>query len=239
MLASLPFAFVAGALSILSPCVLPLIPIVLGTSAAQGRWGPAALAGGLVLSFVAIGMFVAIVGFSIGLDGTFFRNLSSILLIAMGILLAVPVLQHRFSLAAGPVGDWAQNKFGSVSGEGTAGQFGLGLVMGAIWSPCVGPTLGAASLLAAQGKDLFQVALTMSAFGLGVAAPLTAIGLMSREFLARWRNRMLTAGSGLKAFLGCLLVVTGIFVLTGADKHLESALVQASPAWLTALTTRF
>ena len=64
--------------------------------------------------------------------------------------------------------------------SGLAGQFAVGLLLGAVWSPCVGPTLGAASLLASQGKDLPQVALTMVVFGIGAAVPLILLGLLSR-----------------------------------------------------------
>ena len=236
MLLNLFFAFAAGSLSILSPCVLPLIPVVLGTAASKGRNGPLFLAAGLVLSFVIIGMFVSLVGFSIGLDGKFFRLISAIMLIAIGLLLAVPFLQRQFAVASGPVGNWAQEKFG---GGEAGGQFGIGLLLGAVWSPCVGPTLGAASLLAAQGQNLAQVAITMISFGLGVAVPLVIIGMMSRELLMRWRGRMLSSGSTVKSVLGVLFVFTGIMIVSGQDKFLEAALVDASPAWLTALTTHF
>ena len=236
MFLNLVFAFAAGSLSILSPCVLPLVPVVLGTAASKGRYGPLLLAAGLVLSFVVIGMFVSLVGFSIGLDGKFFRAVSAVMLIAIGVLLAVPFLQRQFAVASGPVGNWAQEKFGQ--GE-AGGQFGIGLLLGAVWSPCVGPTLGAASLLAAQGQNLAQVAITMISFGLGVAVPLVIIGMMSRELLMRWRGKMLSSGSVVKSALGVLFVFTGIMIITGQDKFLEAALVEASPDWLTALTTRF
>ena len=108
-----------------------------------------------------------------------------------------------------------------------------------VWSPCVGPTLGAASVLAARAENLTWVALTMLAFGIGAALPLLAIGLMSRQTLARWRSRMLAAGQGGKALMGALLVTVGILILTGLDKRIEAILVAASPAWLTELTTRF
>ena len=236
MFLNLVVAFAAGSLSILSPCVLPLVPVVLGTAASKGRYGSFLLAAGLVLSFVVIGMFVSLVGFSIGLDGKFFRAVSAVMLIAIGVLLAVPFLQRQFAVASGPVGNWAQEKFGQ--GE-AGGQFGIGLLLGAVWSPCVGPTLGAASLLAAQGQNLAQVAITMISFGLGVAVPLVIIGMMSRELLMRWRGKMLSSGSVVKSALGVLFVFTGIMIITGQDKFLEAALVEASPDWLTALTTRF
>jgi cytochrome c-type biogenesis protein len=113
------------------------------------------------------------------------------------------------------------------------------VLLGALWSPCVGPTLGAASLLAAQGRDLAQVAVTMLVFGLGAGLPLLLLGLLSRETLRRWRDRMMSAGKGGKLILGLVLVATGLLVLTGLDKHVEAILVASSPDWLTELTTRY
>jgi len=233
---NLLFAFAAGSLSILSPCVLPLVPVVLGTASSKGKYGPLLLCAGLVLSFVTIGMFVSLIGFSIGLDGKFFRVISAVMLIAIGLLLAAPILQRQFAVASSPFGNWAQEKFG---GGEAGGQFGIGLLLGAVWSPCVGPTLGAASVLAAQGQNLAQVAITMISFGLGVATPLVIIGMMSRELLMRWRGRMLSSGSMAKSVLGVLFVFTGMMIVTGQDKFLEAKLVEASPEWLTKLTTRF
>ena len=111
--------------------------------------------------------------------------------------------------------------------------------MGAVWTPCVGPTLGAASLLAAQSRDLPQVGITMFAFGIGAALPLLALGLLSREAVMRWRSKLLSAGHGLKVALGLLFVAVGAIVLSGFDKAIETTLVDASPQWLTDLTTRF
>jgi cytochrome c-type biogenesis protein len=236
---SIALALLAGLLSVLSPCVLPLIPIVIGAATGEHRYGPAALAAGLALSFVAIGLFVATIGFSIGLDLDAFRAIAAILLIVMGGALLLPRLQTQVAAAAGPVGNWMQAQAGDIPGSGLGKQFAVGILLGAVWSPCVGPTLGAASLLAARAENLGLVALTMFAFGIGAALPLLAIGMMSREALARWRGRMLAAGSRGKAIMGAILVATGIMILTGLDKRLETLLVDASPAWLTELTTRF
>jgi cytochrome c-type biogenesis protein len=79
----------------------------------------------------------------------------------------------------------------------------------------------------------------MLAFGIGAALPLLAIGMMSRDALMRWRNRLLAAGSGGKRLLGVLLVAIGVLILSGLDKRVETILVEASPVWLTELTTRF
>src|SRR3546814_16769575 len=115
----------------------------------------------------------------------------------------------------------------------------LGLLLGAVWSPCFGPTLGAASVLAAQGKDVGQVALVMIAFGIGAALPLLLLGLVSREVMMRWRDRLLRKGQGGTVMLGILLLVIGLLILTRLDKRLETLLLDASTAWLTQLTTRF
>jgi cytochrome c biogenesis protein CcdA len=237
--ATLGLAFLAGVLSVLSPCVLPLLPIVLGTAASQHRLGPAALAAGLALSFTVIGLFVATIGFAAGLDTGFFRTVSAILLIGVGLVLLVPRLQEQFALAAAPVSNWAGGHADSFTPGGLAGQFGLGLLLGAVWSPCVGPTLGAASVLAAKGEDLAQVALTMLAFGIGAALPLLLLGMLSREAMMRWRGRLMETGRTGKTVLGLVLVAVGLLVATNFDKRLEAILVDASPEWLTQLTTRF
>jgi cytochrome c-type biogenesis protein len=235
----LVLSFVAGVLSILSPCVLPLLPIVLGAAASEQKWGPAALAAGLSISFVAIGLFIATVGFSIGLDADVFRYVAAGLIIAIGVVLMVPRLQTAFAVASGPIANWAHGRLAGLNSGGLAGQFGVGVLLGAVWTPCFGPTLGAASLLAAQGRDLGQVSVTMLVFGLGAALPLLALGLVSREATMRWRHRMAAAGHGFKAGFGAILVAIGALVITGLDKTVETALVEASPQWLTDLTTRF
>ena len=232
-------AFLAGVLSTLSPCVLPILPIVIGTAATQHRYGPLALAGGLAVSFVAIGMFVATLGFAIGLDGTFFRNFSALLLIALGAILLSPYLQERVAGAVSPLSNWTAARFGGGVGQGLWGQAGVGVLLGAVWSPCVGPTLGAASVLAAQGRDLVQVTLTMLMFGLGAALPLLVLGMLSREFMLKLRGRMMSAGSAAKTALGVVLLAIGFLVLSGYDKAAEAALVNIMPDWLTALTTRY
>ncbi len=92
-------------LSTLSPCVLPLLPLVVGSAVAAHRAGALALAAGLALSFTAIGLFVATVGFAIGLDGGVFRTASAVLLMAIGVVLLSGALQARFAAATGGVSD--------------------------------------------------------------------------------------------------------------------------------------
>ncbi|MGD9543141.1 MAG: cytochrome c biogenesis CcdA family protein [Methylocystis sp.] len=231
-------AFVAGLLSTLSPCVLPLLPLVLGAAAAEHRYAPVLLALGVAISFVAIGVFVATIGFAVGLDGESLRFVAAGLLIGLGVIMLAPALQARVAAAGGPLSDRLNAAFGGTQ-SGMFGQFGVGLLLGAVWSPCVGPTLGAASVLAARGEDLAAVTATMAAFGIGTAAPLMLLGTLSRQAMACWRDRLLTVGKSAKQALGASLILIGGLILTGYDKTLEAALVTASPEWLTQLTTRF
>jgi cytochrome c-type biogenesis protein len=236
---ALALAFVAGLLSILSPCVLPLVPIVLGAAVTAHPLGAFALAGGLALSFTGLGLMLALVGFGIGVDAGMLRVAAAAIMVVLGAILMVPSWQARLSAAGGPVSAWADRHFGSFASSGLAGQLAIGLLLGAVWSPCVGPTLGAASLLASQGQDLPRVALTMAIFGIGAALPLVLFGLLSRATLMRVRAGLMSAGKLSKGLLGAAFMVIGAAIVAGADKRLEAVLVAASPQWLTDLTTSF
>jgi cytochrome c-type biogenesis protein len=236
---TLALAFLAGLLSILSPCVLPLVPIVLGTAVAAHPLGALALAVGLAASFTGLGLVLALAGFGLAIDAGTFRLIAAGIMIVLGAVLIVPAWQARLAAIGGPLSAWADRRFGGVASSGLAGQFAIGLLLGAVWSPCVGPTLGAASLLASQGRDLPQVALTMAVFGIGAAMPLVLLGLLSRATLMGMRNRLMEAGKLGKGLLGAAFIVIGAAIISGADKRIEAAMVDASPQWLTELTTSF
>ncbi len=236
---ALGFAFLAGLFSILSPCVLPLLPLVFGPAVAAHRFGALALAAGLVVAFVAVGLFVATVGFQIGLDGDVFRAISAVMLGGFGVVLLSASLQNQLAFAAGGLSNRGNRLASGLTLTGLPGQFLLGVLLGTIWSPCVGPTLGAASLLAAQGRDLGAVGATMTAFGIGAALPLLGFGLASRRLATRWRGRLLWVGKVGKMALGVAAVAVALLVVTGADRAVESLVVTASPGWLIDLTTKY
>lgn len=236
---ALLLAFVAGLLSILSPCVLPLVPIVLGAAASAHPRGAPALAAGLALSFTGIGLFIALAGNSIGLDAGAFRLVAAIIMLAIGVVLLMPSWQAQLAVAGGPVQRWADRHSHGLAAPGAGGQFMIGLLLGAVWSPCVGPTLGAASLLASQGRDVVRVTLTMFAFGLGAGLPLVVLGVLSRTTMMRLRAQLLSAGKLGKMLMGAAFVIVAVAILSGADKQIEAWLVAISPAWLTELTTSF
>jgi cytochrome c-type biogenesis protein len=238
-LGSYGLSLMAGVLSTLSPCVLPLLPLVFGSAVAAHRFGALALAAGLALSFVSIGLFVATIGFGFGLDDGVFQLIGASILLGIGIVLMSEVFQARLTVAASPLAAGAQGLIERFHPVGLQGQFLLGLLLGAVWSPCTGPTLGAAATLAARRQDLFQVAALMIVFGLGAALPMLIIGTLSREIMMRWRSGIAQAGKAGKRALGVLMIVLAIFVLTGIDKSIETALVGWSPDWLTNITTLF
>ncbi|MFM7403090.1 MAG: cytochrome c biogenesis CcdA family protein [Erythrobacter sp.] len=230
-------AFLAGLLTFLNPCVLPVLPLVFGASAAEHRLGPVALAAGLALSFTAIGLFVAVIGFSIGLDTDVFRTASAIMLVAMGGVLVFPAAQYRMQAVLAPVGQWAAQRTHSARSPGLGSQLALGALLGAVWSPCTGPTLGAAALLASQGQQLPIVALAMLAFGIGAAVPLLLLGVLLRRKLMGLRQQLAVAGQAGRWFLGGAMALVGLAVLTGTDKQLEALFLDHAPAWAIALGT--
>jgi cytochrome c biogenesis protein CcdA len=231
--------FAAGVFSTLSPCVLPILPLILGAAVAAHRYGAAALAAGLAVSFVAIGMFVATVGFAIGLDSDLFRAVSAVVLALFGLALLSGAAGRVFARVTGAAGTAGHRLMARIGPTGLGGQALLGVLLGAAWTPCVGPTLGAASLLAAQGRDLGAVAAVMLAFGIGAATPLLLLGMLSRAAILRWRGRMLEAGRTGRTVLGAGAIAVAALILTGSDHAIETALVSVTPGWLTDLTTRF
>lgn len=233
------FGFVAGLLSTLSPCILPIAPILLGSAASTHRHAPLALAGGLALSYAILGTTLTWAGASLGVDTLVFRDLGAVILGLFGAVLISGTLQERFATLTSGVGNAGNRFLSRLRLDGTAGQFVIGLVLGVVWSPCVGPTLGAAILLASQGSHLAQVAAVMAMFGLGATLPLVAIAYASRGAMDRMRTRLMNVGKAGKIVLGSLMIALSVMMLTGADKPVEAWLVTHSPDSLTHLTTRF
>lgn len=236
---SYAFAGMAGLLSTLSPCVLPLIPILAASAITAHRHGAWALAGGLTISFTSVGILLATAGLALGLDGTAVHSFGAALLLLFGSLLTSTALQARFAMATAGIGNAGMNVLNRLNPQGLMGQLTIGLLLGVVWSPCVGPTLGAASVLAAQGRHLVQAALLMLVFGLGASIPLIIVGSLSGKTISRIRSRLMNVGSMGKFVLGAMLILMGVSMLTGWDKSLEVLLVNHSPNWLTQLTTRF
>ena len=239
MLGSLALAFVAGLVTILNPCVLPLVPIIIATAMGKSRWGPAALAGGLVLSFSTFGLLVIAFGFQVGLDEQLLRYTAGGLLMVAGAVLLVPRAQMALSAAAAPLTGAGQRMLGRTSGEGAIGQFVVGGLLGLVWAPCVGPTLGIAIAAAAQGENLLSAFGIFLVFGLGVATSILAFAYGSRRALGERGKALRALARYAKPIFGAALVVVGLMVLTGFDKVIEIAVLDALPESLVRFTTAF
>jgi len=231
--------FLAGLVSTLSPCVLPLLPVILGSALAAHRRAPIALAAGLAGSYAVIGTALAWASASLGLETGTFRLAGAGVVAALGLVLVSAPLQRRFATATAGIGNAGNTFVSTLTLDGVKGQFIVGLALGIIWSPCVGPTLGTAVVLASRGSHLGQVALLMGVFGLGAALPLAIIAYLSRGALNRSRGRLLELGKRGKTLMGGVMLAVALLILSGLDRTVEGWLVQASPDWLTALTTRF
>jgi cytochrome c-type biogenesis protein len=232
-------AAIAGLLTTLSPCVLPLIPILIGAAVTAHRLGPWALAGGIAVSFTVAGVLLASVGASIGLNGETFREVAALLLIVFGVILLSGRLQTLFARATAGLTGSGHTLLSRFTVDGLGGQFALGLLLGIVWSPCVGPTLGAATTLASQGRNLAQISILMAVFGIAASTPLLLLGSLSRASLLRLRGSLNRAGQLGKQVLGIALLSLGLIILSHADHRLEAWLLDHSPTWLTALTTRY
>jgi cytochrome c-type biogenesis protein len=234
---ALLLAYLAGLVTLLNPCVLPVLPLVLGAALGQSRHGPVALAAGLVLSFAGFGLLITAFGFSLGIDDGALRMGAAVLLLIAGAVLLWPRAQAVFATAMGPVASGGQRLLGGVAGNGLGGQFAVGLLLGLVWAPCVGPTLGVAIAAASRGENLAGAFITFLVFGLGVATALLGFAALSRRAVGRARVQTLARHG--KALFGALLIVVALLILSGLDKMLEAWVLDLLPAGLIAFTTRF
>jgi cytochrome c biogenesis protein CcdA len=232
-IASLPLAFIAGVLSILSPCVWPLVPIVMASSANKGRFGPLFLALGLSTAFALAGGLLTFVLLNMGLSPDAFRWFGATMLVLIGLILVVKPLSewvnYRLSILT------SRFDIGDRDSKSAYGQFGIGMLLGLVWLPCVGPTLGAAIALASLGQDMLLASITMFIFGMGTAVALVATAYLSQKVLDKFRPGVFANVATAKKFLGYLMLILGLMVFTGVDKMLESLAVQYLPDWAFAL----
>jgi len=229
----------AGALTTLSPCVLPILPIVLLGAMDQHRLGPVALTAGMVTTFSGLGILLSGAGWALDLPDNAVRIGAAGLMVLFGALLLSTMLQHRFTTLAAPVGDQFNRVLERFTPEGLAGQFALGALLGAVWTPCSGPTLGAAITLAANSQTMAMAAAIMLVFSIGASLPLMAIAYGSRQTLRTRRDLFMRVGHVAKPLLGVIMLLSGLLVLLGLDKMIEAAFVASMPDWLVGITTRF
>ena len=232
-LTAIPLGLLAGVLGVLSPCVWPLVPVVTSSASMSGRSGPLWLAMGLSLSFAVAGSLLTWFLVSTGLDPEFFRYLAAGLLLGVGLTLLVKRWGDRITLALSSLSGRFNIGGGSRRAPVTApGQFGVGALLGIVWLPCVGPTMGAAIALASMGQSMSLAFLVMLAYGIGTAGVLLGAGVLSSRLLARWRPGLTTGSQFGRKLLGGSLVLLGLLVFSGFDKRLETWAVDLLPSWI-------
>jgi cytochrome c-type biogenesis protein len=224
-------AYVAGALTTINPCVLPLLPILVASAFASGRLGPAALGAGFVTSFTLIGIAISATGNFLGFPHEALRIFAAGLILLAGLAMLMPPLQERMSALFAPAAASSASLAARAVSHGLAGQFLVGLLAGAIWTPCSGPSLVAAFGLAAEAQGIPAAALRMIFFSLGAATVIVLLAMGAGAVALRHH------AAKAKAMAGVLFVLVGAGVLTGADKWIEARLLDLAPDWLIDLTT--
>ena len=223
------FAYGAGLLTLINPCVLPVLPIVLASALQASPRGPALLAAGMSLSFVVLGLLVTAGGRALGLTAETVADAGAVAMVLFGLVLLLPVANRSFALATAGLAARADARMGA---PGERGQFAGGMLLGAVWSPCIGPTLGGAIALASQGEGLVQAGAVMVAFAAGVSTLILGIGHGLRAALVRNRAAMQRIATAAKPLLGAVFVAVGLALLFRLHHMAEAWAIETLPAWL-------
>lgn len=215
-------AVLGGLLTVLSPCILPILPLIIGRSLQSHRYGPLALVVGLISGFAATGSLL-------GVTASWFTGLASVLrIVAIALLLVAgasaifPTWGHQL---------FSRLRLGSRVKEpvqvGLIGEFWLGSQLGLLWTPCAGPVLGSILVLAAVQHNVAGAFVLLVFYGLGAGLPLLAIAYGGRylsHLLLRSHNKVF------QKIGGVIVVVTAIAMILGWDVQIQLWLAPFFPA---------
>ena len=230
------WAWLAGVLTLINPCVLPLLPVVIAGALQSHRAGPVMMALGLTISFTTVGVLVTAFGHLIGLDEVIINRAAAIVMILFGVILLLPRAQEKLASLTAPLASGANARLDNPQAAGAGNQLFIGILLGAVWSPCIGPTLGGAIGLAATGTGLLHATFTMLCFGLGVSTILLALSYGSRELLTTRKNRLMRVMPWAKPVMGGVMVFVGIAILFHWNLALDRWLLDVMPEWLLELS---
>lgn len=231
MLILLLFSFLAGIVTVLSPCILPVLPIVLSGSVGEGKRRPLGIVTGFILSFTFFTLFLATLVSKTGISADALRSLSVIVISLFGISLLFPQLQlwlekifSRFANLA-PQG----------TGDGFKGGLLVGLSLGLLWTPCVGPILASVISLALTGSVSGAAFFITLAYSLGTAIPMLAITYGGRQLLQKvpWLTKNLIK---VQQGFGVIMIATGLAIFLNLDRQFQSWILTAFPGYGAGLT---
>ncbi|WP_162651208.1 cytochrome c biogenesis CcdA family protein [Lentilitoribacter sp. Alg239-R112] len=226
------FAYLAGILTLINPCVLPVLPIVIASAFNANSRGPLALAIGLTISFVVFGMFVTTIGHSIGLTQERLSQIGAVLMMIFGLILLVPALSRRFEIATQGVSGAANQRMLGLDLSGFNGQLLGGILLGIVWSPCIGPTLGGAIALASQGESLLWAFFIMLFFAFGVSTLILGLSWGTKSALQKRTNAMKSIAERSKPIMGTVFLCVGLMIFFKIHYILEAWAVDILPYWL-------
>jgi cytochrome c biogenesis protein CcdA len=231
----LVFAYLAGLLTLINPCVLPVLPIVVATSLQTDPRAPLALTAGMAVSFVGLGLAVAAIGPALGIYPDDMTRIAAVFMLGFGMVLVLPAFGRRFAMVSAGLAAAADARISAAS-RGIGAEFWGGALLGAVWSPCIGPTLGAAIALASTGQDLWRAAAVMTAFAGGVATLILAASYGFRGWMRRNMALMVALSVRARTAMGWVFIVVGAALFLGLNHVFEGWALHILPAWLVDLS---
>ncbi|HET7794021.1 MAG TPA: cytochrome c biogenesis protein CcdA [Rhizobacter sp.] len=229
-------AFSAGVLTIAAPCVLPMLPIVLGASvASQQRTRPLFIALGFALAFAAAVLVFSSLTSVLGLSPQALRNAAAGLLLGFGLLMVWPALYHRLSLrASGALSGVAAWAPAEKLRDGPLGGLLLGASLGLVWTPCAGPVLASILTLIATEPASGRAALLLVAYSLGAALPMLLIAY-GGQVASAWVRRLAGSLQRLQQGFGVVIVGVALALLFQLDGVFTVWLADLYPRFATGL----
>ncbi len=220
---STDLALVAGVLTVLSPCVLPILPVLVGRSLQSHTYGPVAMVAGLVGGFALGGSLLGVTaGWFTGLANVL-RHGAIALLLFLGLLAIFPTLNYRlFSYLT--ISNWIKVPVRI----GLLGEFWLGTQLGLLWTPCAGPVLGGILVLAAVNHQVAGAFRLLVAYGVGASLPLLALAYGGRSLSRRLLN-LRSHSAALQRVGGVMILATAIAILLGWDVQVQLWLAPLFP----------
>lgn len=220
---SVGLALLGGILTVISPCVLPILPVLVGRSLQSHRYGPVALVAGLIGGFAVAGSLLGVTAsWFTGLAGAL-RTAAIALLLIMGLLSIFPKWSYRL-FSYFPRRNWIEEP----ARVGLMGEFCVGTQLGLLWTPCAGPVLGSILVLAAVRHQVAAAFVLLVAYGIGAALPMFAIAYGGR-FLSRQLLSLRSHSTVLQRVGGVMVSATALAILLGWDVQVQLWLAPIFP----------
>ena len=219
-------AFMAGLVTVLSPCVWPLLPVILGTSLTTSRnERPVFIALGFIVSFAATALVIVAISDALGLSSDIAHTGGIVVLFVLGLAMLIPTLTEGFTTPlSGIIGKAAA--IGSAAQATNAGGFIVGLTLGVVWTPCAGPTLGTILTLIATSPDIARGAILIVAFAVGASLPMMLIAYGGQRLIASARG-LSRHTRPLQASFGVLIILVSIAIYFDYDVLLNAQITRA------------